>query len=72
MNITRVEVWVTNKSGNYNQSRNIVAFMDLGENRVLANDYWIPNQANANPSNSSNNLLSVIKMITRVHVISIR
>lgn len=61
VNITRVEVWVTNKSGNYNQSRNIVAFMDLGENRVLANDYWIPNQANANPSNSSNNLLSVIK-----------
>lgn len=61
VNITRVEVWVTNKSGNYNQSRNIVAFMDLGENRVLANDYWIPNQANANPSNSSNNLLLVIK-----------
>ena len=61
VNITRVEVWVTNKSGNYNQSRNIVAFMDLGENRVLANDYWIPNRANANPSNSSNNLLSVIK-----------
>lgn len=61
VNITRVEVWVTNKSGNYNQSRNIVAFMDLGENRVLANDYWIPNQANVNPSNSSNNLLSVIK-----------
>lgn len=29
--INRVEVWVTNKSGNFNDSRNIVAFLDLGE-----------------------------------------
>ncbi len=61
VNITRIEVWVTNKSGNYNQSRNIVSFMDLGENKVLANDYWSPNPAYINPSNNSNNLLSVIK-----------
>ncbi len=61
VNITRIEVWVTNKSGNYNQSRNIVAFMDLGENRVLGNDYWTPNLSIQNPSNNSNNLLSVIK-----------
>ncbi len=61
INITRVEVWVTNKSGNYNQSRNLVAFMDLGENRVLASDYWQPNASQPNPSNSSNNLLSIIK-----------
>lgn len=59
--ITRIEVWVTNKSGNYNQSRNLVAFMDLGENSVLANDYWTRNPNEANPSNTSNNLLSVIK-----------
>ncbi len=59
--ITRIEVWVTNKSGNYNQSRNIAAFMDLGENKVLANDYWIPDPAISNTSNASNNLLSVIK-----------
>lgn len=59
--ITRVEVWVTNKTGNFNQSRSVVAFMDLGENRVLANNYWIPNPALNNPANASNNLLSVIK-----------
>lgn len=59
--ITRVEVWVTNKTGNFNQSRNVVAFMDLGENKVLANDYWTVNPALDNPSNASNNLLSVIK-----------
>ena len=61
VNITRIEVWVTNKSGNYNQSRNIVAFMDLGENKVLANDYWVPNAALDNTANASNNLMTVIK-----------
>ena len=61
VNITRIEVWVTNKSNNYNQSRNIVAFMDLGENKVLANSYWQPNLSYNNPSNTSNNLMSVIK-----------
>jgi len=59
--ITRIEVWATNKSGKYEQSRNIVAFQDLGENRVLSSSYWTPNPSLPNPSNSSNNLLSVIK-----------
>ena len=59
--ITRVEVWVTNKTGNFNQSRNVVAFMDLGESSHLANSYWHGDQAYPNPSNSSNNLLSTIK-----------
>lgn len=59
--ITRIEVWVTNKSGQYNQSRNIVGFMDLGESTHLVNSYWIPNPALQNPANASNNLLSVIK-----------
>ena len=61
INITRIEVWVTNKNGNYNESRNFVGFMDLGENKRLASDYWIPNMSYDNPSNQSNNLLSVIK-----------
>ncbi|MDE7411141.1 MAG: cell surface protein SprA [Paramuribaculum sp.] len=61
VNITRVEVWVTNKNNNFNQSRNIVAFMDLGESGRLANAYWNPNPAIINPSNKSNDLLSKIK-----------
>ncbi|MBQ8772982.1 MAG: cell surface protein SprA, partial [Muribaculaceae bacterium] len=61
VSITRIEVWVTNKSGNYNQSRNIVAFMDLGENQVLANDYWTADMMQPNPGNTSNNLLAIIK-----------
>lgn len=59
--ISRIEVWVTNKNSNFQESRNFVAFMDLGENSNLANDYWIPNSTSPVPSNSSNNLLDVIK-----------
>jgi cell surface protein SprA len=59
--INRIEVWITNKNGNYNESRNFVGFMDLGENRNLANSYWVPNMGEDVPSNNSNNLLQVIK-----------
>ncbi len=59
--ITRIEVWITNKNSNYNESRNFVGFMDLGENTNLASDYWVPNFSYDNPSNQSNNLLQVIK-----------
>ncbi len=59
--ITRAEVWVTNKSNNYNQSRNIVAFMDLGEASSLASNHWQGNPALPNPANASNNLLATIK-----------
>ena len=31
INITKIEVWVTNKTGTTNDTRNIVAFLDLGE-----------------------------------------
>lgn len=61
VNITRIEVWVTNKNGRYDQSRNLVAFMDLGENKVISNNHWVGNPALDNPSNNSNNLLSTIK-----------
>ena len=59
--ITRIEVWVTNKNSNFNQSRNLVAFEDLGENTHLASNYWQPDFSSPVPSNSSNNLLQVIK-----------
>ncbi|MFA5045299.1 MAG: cell surface protein SprA [Paludibacter sp.] len=53
----RVEVWVTNKRGVYDQARNIVAFMDLGENQAknIDNSYWKPNGSQV-PSNKSNTL----------------
>jgi cell surface protein SprA len=44
--ITKVEVWVTNKSNNFENSRNIVAFMDLAEDGSnIYNDIF-----NANPA----------------------
>ncbi|MFO7941011.1 MAG: cell surface protein SprA [Bacteroidales bacterium] len=37
VNITKVEVWITNKTSNFESSRNIVALTDLGETgRLLA------------------------------------
>lgn len=59
--ITRIEVWITNRNSRFDQSRNFVAFMDLGENTGLNNNYWQGNPAYPQPSNLSNNLLSVIK-----------
>lgn len=61
VSITRIEVWVTNKRGNYNESRNVVSFMDLGESTNISSSHWIPNTSYNNPSNTSNNLLSEIK-----------
>ncbi|RZJ99900.1 MAG: cell surface protein SprA, partial [Flavobacterium sp.] len=31
--ITKIEVWITNKTGNTQDSRDVLAFLDLGENR---------------------------------------
>lgn len=59
--ITRIEVWITNKNGNYNESRNFVGFMDIGENTRMGNNFWQPNQSIAVPCNQSNNLLTILK-----------
>lgn len=32
ISISRIQVWVTNKRGNYDQARNIIAFTDIAEN----------------------------------------
>ena len=38
--ISRVEVWVTNKTGTTTNTRNIVALTDLGENTRVSNANW--------------------------------
>lgn len=40
INISRVEVWVTNKTGNTNNTRDIIALTDLGENQRVSNSVW--------------------------------
>ena len=51
--VNRVEIWVTNKTGNTANTRNIVAFTDLGENTVVSNSRWKLNQQNV-PGNNAN------------------
>ena len=38
--INRIEVWVTNKRGNFDQARNILCFMDLAEGQTIDNAHW--------------------------------
>ncbi len=58
--VTRLEVWVTNKRGDFDQARNVVAFMDMAESQVLANNYWTVQTGLLNPFNESNNLYRTI------------
>ena len=60
--INRIEVWVTNKRGNYDQARNIVALADLGENAEhhILNDTWIPSAESRMPYNKANSLYETL------------
>jgi cell surface protein SprA len=62
--ITKVEVWVTNKTGQYENARNIVALMDLGEVKPenINNPevvHVLPGYDMEIPSDSANNLLTI-------------
>ncbi len=59
--INKIEVWVTNKRGHYEQARNIVAFTDLGENSShlqIADWGGSPNDA---PNNKANKLYDAVR-----------
>ena len=51
--ITRVEIWVTNKTGTTSNTRNIVALTDLGEGSNLGNPMW-GGKGDVVPSNDAN------------------
>ncbi|MDE6269045.1 MAG: cell surface protein SprA [Muribaculaceae bacterium] len=59
--INRIEVWITNKNSSFGNSRDLVAFMDIGENSNLGTTHWLPDTSVPVPSNSSNDLLSTLK-----------
>ena len=61
--VNRVEVWVTNKRGNYDQARNIVAFMDLAETSKIDNKHWTVTSGTELPSNKANSLYNEITSI---------
>lgn len=58
--ISRIELWVTNRRGNFDNARNIVAFMDLAESKTLGNNYWQPLTTQQNPYNDANSLYRTI------------
>lgn len=57
INITKIEVWVTNIGPAVTDNRNIVAFMDLAEKNPY-NQTIIPNAWQTYPDNQSNDLLT--------------
>ncbi len=60
INIVRMEVWVTNIGAAVTDNRNVVAFMDLGENDPYNKLRFQGYYGKTNPSNKSNNLIQVI------------
>lgn len=61
--ITKVEVWVTNKKGDYNEARNIVAFSDLGEAMPhMLNTNW-SGTTQMVPDNKTNGLYNEVRSL---------
>ena len=60
--INRIEVWVTNKRGNYNEARNIVALTDLGEydGAHIQNSRWNAVSGARSPYNKANDLYATL------------
>ena len=54
--ITRVEVWVTNRTGSFEQSRDVIGFADLSETSKRDNQNWAINAARGNLGNEVNGL----------------
>ena len=58
INITKIEVWITNKTSNFENSRNIIGLMDLAEDQrnIYGTDFWsqTPGQVGNNPRNELN------------------
>ena len=72
INITRVEIWVTNRNATTTGTRNIVALADLGENNPTnigpANVNPIP--GSQDPSNQANNLNDLLTLNGPIRKIS--
>ncbi len=65
--ITKIEVWVTNKTGNFEDVRNVVGFMDLAEPK--SEDIYNSNitplmHPNSFPQDSANTLFSMKSILT--------
>ncbi|RHJ90851.1 cell surface protein SprA [Parabacteroides bouchesdurhonensis] len=71
VSINRIEVWITNKRSNYDQSRNIVAFSDLAERNHISNPSFVqPSGSSSLPANGANTLYSNVQTIEGARQIS--
>jgi cell surface protein SprA len=77
IDITKVEVWITNKTSNFENSRNIIALMDLGEGRIngstdhiFASKNLITNINRQPADNEANNLYQQITSLQGIRDIS--
>lgn len=68
--INRIEVWVTNKTGQTTNTRNIVAFADLGEQQHISDPALIAPGSPANPANASNSLYATAGALEGIRDIS--
>ena len=77
VNITRIEVWVTNKTGKFDDSRNIIAFADLGESNInnLQSQYVIDYNGGITttrpPDNGANILVDIADNVPNVRDINL-
>ena len=58
VSINRIEVWITNKTNDYSNPRNIIAFTDIAESNHISNELWYGQSSNGIPFNGANNLYS--------------
>lgn len=68
VNVTKIEVYITNRNNNIENTRNFVAFTDLGENKTeyLEGNPLVSNIGSDFPDNDANNLYA--KLIETDHV----
>ncbi|MCQ2348491.1 MAG: cell surface protein SprA [Paludibacteraceae bacterium] len=67
--INRIEVWVTNKRGTFDQARNVIAFTDLGESKrshLLDRHFAVTGGDRDLPSNDANLLYQKVKDVDEV------
>ncbi len=60
--VTRIEVWVTNKTSDFQDARDVVAFMDLGEGvgNIYSDNVIFGDPSQQFPSNHINNLYELM------------
>ena len=58
ISINRIEVWITNKTNDYSNPRNIIAFTDIAESKHISNELWRTLNGTGIPFNGANDLYS--------------